>query len=613
MGVDKQLIVGKGCLNKEKVCTARFPRKISKVTVVDKEGHIHLMKNEPNINTVNDVMVYCFGCNTDCSSLSSGTAVKATAGYIADYICKMGLKTYQIFPPYTMSSNEIQTCGPMAAMYLLGHPDHYSSHSFEKLYWRTYVVYVQNEWAAAEEASRAENPRSNDGAVDNSFPVPVGDDIDHEMEDVEPCFDDGGDEDEEDSVAIKRTYGRILSRSSVDDYMMRPEELTAVCLYDWIQCSVRKEGILYSSPIALLTMSEGCRLSSPTSSGLIYRDPMETIASTIVALLTLFVPWRSPLDLKSSCESWDAAFDRYSFSDRHLQIISNMNIRHECYDARDDYHAQLKLQVAAQYDKDADLDTEDEEEECPDDADVADVLDAVLLEESGIGVWSQKKLDQMKEVEAVMQSAGWTVDSVSSQTRSTEDSFAPDRMMGPNKWKSVVSAARKEVLDSRLVNAKGHILAHDDDVGSKDPAYDGVKVVNDARVLPGAYFLSEFELADADVQAQLTEAVTKYSLNEEQRRAFSIVARHSISVSPAPLLMYIGGMGGTGKTRVIDSLRYWFTIRSEANRMAVTAPTGAAASVVRGSTYHSYLGVATGDRRAYAPRGVELLTKLASE
>ncbi|KAF5319889.1 hypothetical protein D9611_011107 [Ephemerocybe angulata] len=280
-----------------------------------------------------------------------------------------------------------------------------------------------------------------------------------------------------------------------------------------------------------------------------------------------------------------------------------MNIRHECYDARDDYHAQLKLQVAAQYDKDADLDTEDEEEECPDDADVADVLDAVLLEESGIGVWSQKKLDQMKEVEAVMQSAGWTVDSVSSQTRSTEDSFAPDRMMGPNKWKSVVSAARKEVLDSRLVNAKGHILAHDDDVGSKDPAYDGVKVVNDARVLPGAYFLSEFELADADVQAQLTEAVTKYSLNEEQRRAFSIVARHSISVSPAPLLMYIGGMGGTGKTRVIDSLRYWFTIRSEANRMAVTAPTGAAASVVRGSTYHSYLGVATGDRRAYAPRG----------
>ncbi|KAF5331977.1 hypothetical protein D9611_009023 [Ephemerocybe angulata] len=244
MGVDKQLIVGKGCLNKEKV------------TVVDKEGHIHLMKNEPNINTVNDVMVYCFGCNTDCSSLSSGTAVKATAGYIADYICKMGLKTYQIFssiydvfernPDVWVESksendaarqlimkmansltSKIEIGGPMAAMYLLGHPDHYSSHSFEKLYWRTYVVYVQNEWAAAEEASRAENPRSNDGAVDNSFPVPVGDDIDHEMEDVEPCFDDGGDEDEEDSVAIKRTYGRILSRSSVDDYMMRPEELTA--------------------------------------------------------------------------------------------------------------------------------------------------------------------------------------------------------------------------------------------------------------------------------------------------------------------------------------------------------------------------------------------------
>lgn len=321
MGVDKQLIVGKGCLNKEKVCTARFPRKISKVTVVDKEGHIHLMKNEPNINTVNDVMVYCFGCNTDCSSLSSGTAVKATAGYIADYICKMGLKTYQIFssiydvfernPDVWVESksendaarqlimkmansltSKIEIGGPMAAMY---------------------VVYVQNEWAAAEEASRAENPRSNDGAVDNSFPVPVGDDIDHEMEDVEPCFDDGGDEDEEDSVAIKRT---------------------AVCLYDWIQCSVRKSVVGVKNPSkTLLCYQRGHPLFKSHRIAYDVRR-MQTVVPNFLGaylprpdgddreyycctILTLFVPWRSPLDLKSSCESWDAAFDRYSFSDRH--------------------------------------------------------------------------------------------------------------------------------------------------------------------------------------------------------------------------------------------------------------------------------------------------------
>ncbi|KAF6747792.1 hypothetical protein DFP72DRAFT_753753, partial [Ephemerocybe angulata] len=96
-GSQKQLIVGKGCLNKDRVCTARFPRNIFKETEVDKDGHISLKKKESYINTVNDTMVYCYGCNTDCTSLSSGTAIKATAGYIADYICKMGLKTYQIF------------------------------------------------------------------------------------------------------------------------------------------------------------------------------------------------------------------------------------------------------------------------------------------------------------------------------------------------------------------------------------------------------------------------------------------------------------------------------------------------------------------------------------
>ena len=36
--------------------------------------------------------------------------------------------------------------GPMASMYLLKHPDHYTSHQFRACYWRGYVYEVMQAW-----------------------------------------------------------------------------------------------------------------------------------------------------------------------------------------------------------------------------------------------------------------------------------------------------------------------------------------------------------------------------------------------------------------------------------------------------------------------------------
>ncbi|KAF5318409.1 hypothetical protein D9611_013936 [Ephemerocybe angulata] len=218
-----------------------------------------------------------------------------------------------------------------------------------------------------------------------------------------------------------------------------------------------------------------------------------------------------------------------------------------------------------------------------------------------IGTWSQKKVDQMKEVEVVLHSAGWHVDGASSTASMAGRAFAPERSFAPSKWKDVVASERRKVMNARLATAVPNQYALEDDMDID------VQVINDARVVPGSYFHADFNLNDADVSAQLNETVQLYSLNEEQTRAFRIVANHSVSPRADQLLMYIGGMGGTGKTQVINALRLWFDVRNQGNRMVVTAPTGAAASVVRGSTYHSYLGVATGDRRAYAPRGGKAL------
>lgn len=85
--------------------------------------------------------------------------------------------------------------------------------------------------------------------------------------------------------------------------------------------------------------------------------------------------------------------------------------------------------------------------------------------------------------------------------------------------------------------------------------------------------------------------VKTYSLNQEQNRAFHVIANHAISDYPEQLCMYLGGMGGTGKTQVIKALTNFFIQRKEAHRFIVVAPTGTAAALLGGSTYHLMFGI----------------------
>ncbi|KAH9852842.1 hypothetical protein C2E23DRAFT_698242, partial [Lenzites betulinus] len=56
------------------------------------------------------------------------------------------------------------------------------------------------------------------------------------------------------------------------------------------------------------------------------------------------------------------------------------------------------------------------------------------------------------------------------------------------------------------------------------------------------------------------------------------------------LLMYLGGMGGTGKSRVLQAVMNFLDNRGESYRFIVLGPTGSSAALVGGSTYHSVLG-----------------------
>ncbi|KAE9393892.1 hypothetical protein BT96DRAFT_750441, partial [Gymnopus androsaceus JB14] len=73
--------------------------------------------------------------------------------------------------------------------------------------------------------------------------------------------------------------------------------------------------------------------------------------------------------------------------------------------------------------------------------------------------------------------------------------------------------------------------------------------------------------------------------------AFRIIAQHSIGYCNEPLHMYIGGMGGIGKSQVIKCLLKFFAARNNAYAIVTCAPTGNAAALLGGSTYHFLLGM----------------------
>lgn len=617
----------KGCINKDGICTARFPREIFHRTTVDKEGRVYLMKKEKYINSVTPVVVYGFGCNTDSTSLGSGTAVKATVGYIADYVVKMSLKTYQIFSSIydvferqtglvdsvrsgdseagrklilKLANNltsKIEIGGPMAAMYLLQNPDHYTSHSFVPLYWKTYVLDVLRSWEVADTSIRTDG-QGHELATQTSF-----DSVDAPEQEVE---DSGAQSIEEDNVLISRAGGYFVSRSSVDDYKFRPDEMDGVCLYEWVQCNSRKliktltnksstphyryrpEHGLYHSHVVAFDPRRKFRVVPTLISSFLPRSDCDDRDFYCTTMLTLFAPWRTGLDLRSQNQTWADAFDSFVFESRYSSIIENLNIRYECYDARDDYQSQLNLRT--QEDEEGNLGDMDEQDGLGDMMDEgADASYNELPSGTDLGDANLRWLHQMNDIEQVMQSAGWVVDG-SSAAKPMPDTFKPERLLPPSKWRIVLSNARKrEIAGSNSKRDERECERMDVD---RD-----FHVVNDARVVSGSFLLGSFGVDDPVVKAQMSSVSDKWTLNCEQLRAYNIVAQHAVSVHPEPLRMYIGGPGGTGKSRIIKALLNFFNDRGDHKRLVVLAPTGAAASVVGGSTYHSFLGIQTGSRR----------------
>ncbi|KAI0261449.1 hypothetical protein BC834DRAFT_785293, partial [Gloeopeniophorella convolvens] len=77
----------------------------------------------------------------------------------------------------------------------------------------------------------------------------------------------------------------------------------------------------------------------------------------------------------------------------------------------------------------------------------------------------------------------------------------------------------------------------------------------------------------------------------DQRRAFDVVYWHAMQPTdndrkPPPLLMQIQGEGGTGKSRVIQTISAMFKMLGREQELVKAAYTGIAAPLIDGKTTH---------------------------
>jgi len=528
------------CINKYGNCKARFPRDVYPQTEVDiKTGAINVKKGEPWINTFTPVVTFLLRCNTDVTSLLSGTAIKAVVAYVSDYVTKPGLKTYTIFDTIrsvflrnsemlsgsterkekarklitkivNALSAKMEIGGPMASLYLLGNPDHYTSHNFHPVYWKNYVREVSEAWS------------SEDMDVDDDAP---------------------------EKVLLQRSKDQYVGISAVHDYVYRPEIHSSRTLYEWVQMAKRvkrssrshkaditessEDELSHSKQSSLKRLNfvenqdilmqnnsdyetehlniqeidsdiedhgslsdtetdteqeeifpdkeQGCEFLEDHPLHETHLAQFDTRNHDMVpnfvggslprcdrgdreyyckTMLTLFKPWRTGKDLKSDNYSWDETFMDHQFTECQLQLMNNFNIRYECNDARDDFSTQLKKGqgsggIFPQWMTTEVTDEIDDFNLNGHGDDFGDADDSPGDEDYGVNKYSTLGprgtvcKAEMDATENSVRGAGWLDDSPDGLCCVNKEPLKPEVSQNSAKWKAALQEKRQNVLAER--------------------------------------------------------------------------------------------------------------------------------------------------------------------
>ena len=521
-----------------------------------------------------------------------------------------------------------ETSHQQVMSYLVGGGDKYSNETYRILHFGSFERHIIRYWAV----------RGDDGSEDLPAPVTSGQNCPrhpseavHNEGQVTDLTDEFADQIRrpDDQVTLYLKAGSITAINQIYDYLMRPDDepFNSMGLYEYVgkteKISKAREsqrldnhnasttGVHRGRPeesrgqflpdhpqydthmvrkrtVWVIPVVLGNRMPRPDKG----EEERQLWARSVLAL---FQPWRQPADLKEVDEDWIDAYDRqkHCIPPEHMSIIHNMNVLSECKDARD--KASDARNAARHISRASRLRTPSpdpfsvfDEQWRPSPAPTTDgqptepaadrtdqLLDAL---DKGLGIRFRHALDNCyKGRTASTMSHEYGAAGLVSSEQDERLKLEHQLMRQVKKRRRANRSPHAPEDNRRNVRRRTHRL----------PVIDSWQLGGEEE--SGVQAREQRVINDPGIQADIIrQVILEKNLlsNTEQHRAFEIVAQH-VCFGGQQLLMYIGGVGGTGKSHVVNSILRLFALIGKSKNILVAAPTGAAAILIGGHTIHS--------------------------
>jgi hypothetical protein len=399
-------------------------------------------------------------------------------------------------------STKTEMGAPMVCMYLLGNPDHYTNHTFVPFFWYTFVLEAQKSWERVDQSMHADRvaliktgkqivglspvhdyiyrpsefghmnlyqwvlqrERRKYKQTGRKHHCDPADTVEFKQNNLhkngkETMLNDDNPENTLDTDSELNDHDELAH--SENESLSESADLsdTETFVGNVIPKNLPKNMYrfqnkhpLYETHVAILNPLKPTAVVNFIGRTLPRCDQGDR-EFYCLTMLALFKPWRSGLDLKTKTKSWDETFNEHEFTKREKQLMRNFNIKYECYDACDDFRAQMKkgatpkewpINFFSENDAHDELDSEHDPYVDPNSED--------LLKEFDVQKLCKSELTQLKYVEEirdVLQRTGWLNESPEISPHSiievNSNSYLP-----PATWKTKLQERRQCILESKV-------------------------------------------------------------------------------------------------------------------------------------------------------------------
>ena len=313
------------------------------------------------------------------------------------------------------------------------------------------------------------------------------------------------------------------------------------------------------------------------------RDDPERKGLFEACMLAILMPWRQLSDLKHPSETFQQAFAKFwdNAPESVRKTVRNIEFYHECSKSAQNRRESYQANVQKSSDGTAFNQAQTDEPESGHESVEGECLDISVSEEEVLNAlqkpFSGRELLFADTAVAIGIDSG--VFKRSGVCKTNQRTPAPasakevalmriwEHELNNMSTKSPDEVAQSPVDDSQI---------------SRLDIHQGAKpMVRDPDVNHVSAVCGNSDWSDGEI-----------SLNERQHMAHNIITnhlrQHLNNEKPPQILMMVHGEGGTGKSRLLKAISDTFASNGASHLLAKTAMSGVAASIVDGSTLHSW-------------------------